>query len=64
MNIGDIYKQAVKITNTEIEYEFYRVIDWWNENKLKYVRIEKLKTGERFDIEESLLEHMQKVEEQ
>ena len=66
LNRGDLYKKLIAVKNTpdnvELEYEYYRIIEWWTEeNGLSYVRIENTDTGARFDIDSFLMNYMVKV---
>lgn len=67
MEQGELYRKAVavKVTpnNIDFEYEYYRIIDWWNEEfGLKYCRIENINTGVNYDINVDLLKLMEKVD--
>ena len=61
-NIGDLYRKLIAVNDTEFEFEYYRVLDWWKEdNGLCYVRIENTSTGARFEIDTTLMNYMEKV---
>lgn len=64
-NIGDLYRKLVAVKNTldnvEFEYEYYKIIDCWEDERFTYVRIENTDTGARFDIDVALMKYMDKV---
>lgn len=60
-SIGDLYRKAIKIDENEIEYEYFNIIDWWEENNFKYVRIKSRKTNINYDINIELMKYMEKV---